>query len=143
MVGRRCSNHTLLPSAAASSIQLLPAKDLSAAAAAPADPFHSPATDELLAVVHVADSMFFPEGVARAVQGLDPDMPYFICGMHCYCLLSRCAAEGTASVQHASAPQAPQRPSMIQRCWHQAPILQKLAGGLQATCCLVTACLCA
>ena len=32
------------------------------------------------AVVRAADSVFFPEGVARAVQGLDPDIPYFISG---------------------------------------------------------------
>jgi hypothetical protein len=104
MVGRRCSSRSLMPSAAASNIQLLPAKELSAAAAAPADPFHTPAADFLLLFM-LSDSVFFPEGLARAVQGLDPDMPYFICGMHCHCLLSRCAIERTASVQQASAPQ--------------------------------------
>ena len=31
-------------------------------------------------MLRAADSVFFPEGVARAVQGLDPDMPYFISG---------------------------------------------------------------
>ena len=50
-VGRRCSNHSLLPSAAASNIQLLPAKDLSAAAAARAGSPHSPAADFLLLIL--------------------------------------------------------------------------------------------
>lgn len=27
-----------------------------------------------------ADTIFFPEGVARAVEGLDPEMPYFLAG---------------------------------------------------------------
>lgn len=40
-----------------------------------------------------ADTVFFPEGVARAVQGLDPDVPYFLSGKpDCYPFLSRKAA---------------------------------------------------
>ncbi len=27
-----------------------------------------------------ADTIFFPEGVARAIHGLDPDLPYFLGG---------------------------------------------------------------
>lgn len=36
-----------------------------------------------------ADTIFFPEGVARAIHGLDPDLPYFLGGeLPHSCLLS-------------------------------------------------------